>query len=64
MATATATGRRAGLSGLPMATRPGDVPPGALLRRKLFDDISLEKMLYERSGLLGLSGLSGDMKVL
>lgn len=57
----------AGLSGLPMATRSGDVPPGALfylLRRRLFDDVSLEKMLYERAGLLGLSGLSGDMKVL
>ena len=57
----------AGVSGLPMATRSGDVPPGALfylLRRKLFDDASLEKMLYQRSGLLGLSGVSGDMRVL
>jgi acetate kinase len=57
----------AGVSGLPMATRSGDVPPGALfylLRRKLFDDASLEKMLYERGGLLGLSGISGDMRVL
>lgn len=57
----------AGVSGLPMATRSGDVPPGALfylLRRKLFDDTTLEKMLYERAGLLGLSGISGDMRVL
>jgi len=55
------------VSGLPMATRSGDVPPGALfylLRRKLFDDVSLEKMLYEGAGLLGLSGISGDMRVL
>jgi acetate kinase len=55
------------LSGLPMATRPGDVPPDALLyllRSKLFDEASLEKMLYERSGLLGLSGTSGDMREL
>ena len=55
------------LSGLPMATRSGEVPPGALfylLCRKLFDEASLEKMLYERAGLLGLSGLSGDMRVL
>ena len=55
------------VSGLPMATRSGDVPPDVLcylLRRKLFDDASLEKMLYERAGLLGLSGLSGDMRVL
>ena len=55
------------VSGLPMATRSGDVPAGALfylLRRKLFDDVSLEKMLYERAGLLGLSGISDDMRVL
>src|SRR5271165_271312 len=48
-----------GVSGLPMATRSGDVQPGALfylLRRKLFDCAALEKMLYERAGLLGLSG--------
>jgi acetate kinase len=57
----------AGMTGLPMATRSGDVPQDALfylLRRKLFDEASLEKMLYERAGLLGLSGVSGDMRVL
>ena len=57
----------AGLSGLPMATRSGDLPPGALfylLRSKLFDTASLEKMLYERAGLAGLSGISDDMRVL
>jgi acetate kinase len=57
----------AGVSGLPMATRSGDVPPDLLfylLRTKQFDDVSLEKMLYERSGLLGLSGISGDMREL
>ena len=56
-----------GLTGLPMATRSGDVPQDLLfylLRRKLFDDVTLEKMLYERSGLLGLSGISGDMREL
>ena len=55
------------VSGLPMATRSGDVSLGALfylLRRKLFDDSALEKMLYERAGLLGLSGISDDMRVL
>ncbi len=35
-----------------------------MLRQKLFDIVSLEKMLYERAGLLGLSGRSGDMRVL
>jgi acetate kinase len=55
------------VSGLPMATRSGDVPSDALFylqRRKLFDAASLEKMLYERAGLLGLSGISDDMRVL
>jgi len=55
------------VSDLPMATRSGDVPAGALfylLRRELFDDTSLEKTLYERSGLLGLSGTSGDIREL
>jgi acetate kinase len=57
----------AGLSGLPMATRSGDLPAGALfylLRSKLFDAASLEKMLYEHAGLAGLSGISGDMREL
>jgi len=57
----------AGVSGLPMGTRSGDVPIDVLfylLRSKKFDDTSLEKMLYERSGLLGLSGISGDMREL
>ena len=56
-----------GLTGLPMATRSGDIPQDVLfylLRCKLFDSVSLEKMLFERSGLLGLSGISGDMRVL
>jgi len=55
------------LSGLPMATRCGDLPPEALLyllRHKSFDETSLEAMLYGVSGLLGLSGISGDMRVL
>ncbi len=55
------------LTGLPMATRSCDVPQDLLfylLRRKLFDDASLERMLYERAGLLGLSGVSGDMRTL
>lgn len=57
----------AGLSGLPMARRSGDVPPDALLyllRAGLYDVNSLETMLYDQSGLLGLSGISGDMRVL
>ena len=55
------------LSGLPMATRSGDLPPEALLyllRTKRFDEAGLQTMLLQRSGLLGLSGISGDMREL
>jgi len=57
----------AGLTGLPMATRSGDVPADLLfyvLRRKLYDASALEALLYKRSGLLGLSGISEDMREL
>lgn len=56
-----------GISGLPMMTRSGDVPIDALLyllRSKLYDEASLEKILYQKSGLAGLSGTSGDMREL
>jgi acetate kinase len=56
-----------GLTGLPMATRSGDVPADLLfylLRSKLFDDATLETMLYHRAGMLGLSGISEDMREL
>jgi acetate kinase len=57
----------AGLTGLPMARRSGDVPQDALfylLRSKEFDGASLEALLYNQSGLLGLSEISGDMREL
>ena len=55
------------LDGLVMGTRCGSLDPGALvyLQRELgltLDD--LEHLLYEESGLLGVSGISGDMRVL
>lgn len=55
------------LDGLPMGTRCGALDPGAVLFiQKEFgyaaDD--MEKMLYEESGLKGLSGLSNDVKTL
>ncbi len=55
------------LSGLPMATRCGDLPPEVLLyllRTGRLDVASLETLLYQRAGLLGLSGISGDMRIL
>lgn len=55
------------LDGLVMSTRPGNVDPGILLYlidEKGMDTAKLTKLLYKESGLLGLSGLSKDMRVL
>jgi acetate kinase len=57
----------AGCTGLPMETRSGDVPQDVLfflLRSKLYDEASLEKSIYQKSGLLGLSETSGDIREL
>ena len=51
------------LEGVPMATRPGSVDPGAilyLLKHHLTLE-ALDLMLEHESGLAGLSGLSGDV---
>jgi acetate kinase len=55
------------LDGLPMGTRSGNLDPGVILY--LIDELEMdaravEEMLYKRSGLLGVSGLSSDMRVL
>ncbi|MBM3356699.1 MAG: acetate/propionate family kinase [Betaproteobacteria bacterium] len=55
------------LDGLMMGTRSGSVDPGVLLylmREKSMPAADLEDMLYRRSGLLGASGVSGDMREL
>lgn len=55
------------LDGLIMGTRGGDMDPGLLLhlmREEGYDRRALETLLYHRAGLLGLSGLSPDMRVL
>jgi acetate kinase len=55
------------LDGLPMGTRCGSVDAGVLLYlmdQRGMDARAIEKMLYQQSGLLGLSGLSSDMRVL
>lgn len=55
------------LDGVPMATRCGAIDPGVLLhliRAQGMSAEALEDMLYNRSGLLGLSGVSGDARVL
>jgi acetate kinase len=61
----TTTGFSA-LDGLVMATRCGSLDPGVILylgrQGHTFSDI--EDLLYHRSGLLGLSGISGDIRIL
>lgn len=55
------------LEGLVMATRSGDVDPGLLLylqRAQALDAAALEHLLNAESGLLGISGASGDMREL
>ncbi|MFT3907548.1 MAG: acetate/propionate family kinase [Steroidobacteraceae bacterium] len=54
------------LDGLPMSTRCGALDPGALLylQRRGWSATTLENLLYQHSGLLGLSGISGDMRTL
>src|SRR5262249_12395266 len=53
------------LDGLCMGTRPGALDPGVVLH--LFQGLGLtakevETILYKQSGLLGLSGISNDMR--
>jgi acetate kinase len=53
------------LDGLCMGTRPGALDPGVVLY--LFQNLGLsakevETMLYKKSGLLGISGTSNDMR--
>ena len=51
--------------GVIMGTRSGDLDPGVLvylMREKKFDAARLEALVDQRSGLLGISGLSGDMR--
>ena len=55
------------LDGLPMATRCGDLDPGVVLH--LIQDRGMSadetaRLLYKQSGLLGVSGLSSDIRTL
>ncbi|HEV7960637.1 MAG TPA: acetate/propionate family kinase [Rhizomicrobium sp.] len=55
------------LDGLVMGTRPGDTDPGVLLYlqdRHGLDRKALQNLLYNESGLKGVSGISGDMRTL
>ena len=55
------------LDGLPMGTRCGSIDPGVLLyllSEKGYSIEDLTNLLYKKSGLLGLSGVSDDMREL
>jgi acetate kinase len=55
------------LDGLMMGTRCGAIDPGVvlyLIDRHGMDARSLQQLLYEQSGLLGVSGISSDMREL
>lgn len=55
------------LDGLPMGQRCGSIDPGVLLHLLRQDGMSAEALsdlLYRRSGLLGVSGVSSDMRAL
>lgn len=55
------------LDGLMMGTRCGAIDPGVLLHLMEFhhmDAAALTKLLYKESGLLGVSGISQDMRAL
>jgi acetate kinase len=55
------------VDGLPMGTRCGAIDPGVLLYlmdERGMDARAVEKLIYQESGLLGVSGISGDMATL
>ena len=55
------------LDGVPMGTRSGSVDPGVLIylmRERGMDLAAVERLLYGESGLLGVSGISSDMRAL
>jgi acetate kinase len=55
------------VDGLPMGTRTGTIDPGVilyLLQHEGMDVKAVEHLIYQESGLLGVSGLSSDMRTL
>ena len=53
------------LEGVMMGTRSGSVDPGILtylMRQSRLSGKQMDKMLNQKSGLLGISGISGDMR--
>jgi acetate kinase len=54
------------LDGVPMGTRPGRIDAGVILylMQQGWDAKRLERLLYHECGLLGLSGISNDVRAL
>jgi len=55
------------VDGLPMGTRCGAIDPGVILYlmdQRGMDTRAIEKLIYSQSGLLGVSGISSDMRTL
>ena len=55
------------VDGLPMGTRCGAIDPGVILYlmdARGMDARAVEKLIYSESGLLGVSGVSSDMRTL
>jgi len=55
------------VDGLPMGTRCGNIDPGVILYLmdvRGMDARAVEKLIYNESGLLGVSGVSSDMRTL
>jgi acetate kinase len=55
------------IDGLPMGTRSGALDPGVILylaRERGMSIAEIETLLYRQSGLLGLSGVSNDVRAL
>src|SRR5437667_12513545 len=55
------------VDGLPMGTRTGSLDPGVLLYlmdERGMDARAIEALIYKHSGLLGVSGISSDMREL
>ena len=53
--------------GVIMSTRCGDIDPGVLVfatREQGYDAEKLQELIDQRSGMLGISGVSGDMRTL
>ena len=55
------------VDGLPMGTRCGSIDPGVMLY--MMDELkmdarAIEQLIYQQSGLLGVSGISSDMRTL